>query len=53
MESQHMFNVYHSGKWLCWIVAHTKWEAVDKVYYKLVSLSHNVDRKKMKAVKVY
>ena len=53
MESQHMFNVYYSGRWLCWIVAHTKWEAVDKTYYKLVAQSHSVDRKKMKAVKVY
>lgn len=48
-----MFNVYHSGKLLCWIVAHTKWKAVDKVYYKLVSINQIADRKKMKAVKVY
>jgi hypothetical protein len=32
------------------IVAHTKWEAIDKAYYKFIGKNPNLDRTKLKAI---
>lgn len=48
MENTYNFKVYYDKKWICDIVAHTKWEAMDKAYYKYLYES-NADRSKLKA----
>lgn len=48
MEATYNFKVYYDKKWICDIVAHTKWEAMDKAYYKYLYES-NADRSKLKA----
>ncbi len=46
MESTYLFRIYYDNKPFCTIVAHTKWEAVDKAYFKYP----NLERSKLKAV---
>lgn len=53
MENQYCFRVYHLKYSLGLVVAHTKWEAIDKVYYKFTSDGMELDRTKMKAKKLY
>ena len=51
MESQHYFNVYY-GKVCVWsVVAHTKWEAIDKAYYKFIENRPDIDRGKFRAIR--
>ena len=53
MENQYCFRVYHLTYSLGLVVAHTKWEAIDKAYYRFTSDGMQLDRKKMKAKKLY
>lgn len=53
MENQYCFRVYHLTYSLGLVVAHTKWEAIDKAYYRFTSDGIELDRKKMKAKKLY
>jgi hypothetical protein len=53
MENQYCFKVYYD-KVLVWLVfAHTKWEAVDRAYYKFTVDRPNLERSKFKAKKGY
>lgn len=53
MEYQYYFKVYY-GKICVWsVVAHTKWEAIDKAYYKFVTDKPKLDRSKFSAKKIY
>jgi hypothetical protein len=53
MENSHYFNVYY-GKVCVWsIVAHTKWEAIEKAYYKFIEKHPKLERKKFDARIVY
>jgi hypothetical protein len=53
MENQYCFRVYHLKYSICLVVAHTKWEAIDKAYYKFIGDGMELDRKNMKAKKLY
>lgn len=53
MESQHYFKVYYEKNFALSVVAHTKWEAIEKVYQKMILEYQNVERCKMSAKKVY
>lgn len=53
MENQYCFRVFHMEHSICLVVAHTKWEAIDKAYYKFTADGMELDRKKMKAKKLY
>ena len=51
MESQHYFNIYY-GKVCVWsVVAHTKWEAIDKAFYKFIGESPKLDRTEFRAIR--
>jgi hypothetical protein len=51
MESQYFFKVYYEKTFVLSIVACTKWEAVDKAFYKFLGEHPNLERKKFKAIK--
>jgi hypothetical protein len=53
MESVHYFKIYYGNVFVCGITAHTKWEAVDRAYYKFISDSPHLERSKFKAKKMY
>jgi hypothetical protein len=53
MESQHYFKVYYAQEFVWSVVAHTKWEAIDKAYYKFIGDGMELDRKNMRAKKLY
>ena len=53
MENQYCFRVSYLKKNLCLVVAHTKWEAIDKAFYKFTSEGLTIDRKVMTAKKLY
>ena len=48
MENKYYFDVYY-GKACVWsVVAHTKWEAIDKAYYKFSAGNSNLERTKFR-----
>lgn len=49
-ENQYTFRVYHGTELLCFIVAHTKWEAVEKA---MSQTGWRYDRRKLIAKKVW
>lgn len=51
MESEYLFKVYYEKTFVLSVVAHTKWEAVDKTYYKFITEHPYLERKKFKAIK--
>ena len=53
MESQHYFKIFYGQVCVWSVVAHTKWEAIDKAYYKFTADGMELDRKKMTAKKLY
>ena len=53
MESQHYFKIYYGQVCILSVVAHTKWEAIDKAYYKFIGDRPHLDRAKFKGKKVY
>ncbi len=53
MESQHYFKIYYAQAFVCSVVAHTKWEAIDRAFYKFIGDCPHLERTKFKAKKVY
>lgn len=53
MENQYYFKVFYAQSFLCSIVAHTKWEAIDRAYFKFIGDRPHLDRAKFKAKKIY
>jgi hypothetical protein len=53
MENQYFFKIFYDKLYVLSIVAHTKWEAIDKAYYKFIGDRPHLDRAKFKAKKVY
>ena len=53
MESQHYFAVYYDREWVWSVVAHTKWEAIDRAYYKFSVDCPFLERSKFKTKKIY
>lgn len=51
MENTYNFKVYYDKKWICDIIAHTKWEAMDKAYFRYLYSDNLSDRSKLKAKK--
>lgn len=53
MESQHYFKIFYGTMYALSVVAHTKWEAIDKAYQKIIADYPTADRSKLRAKKVY
>lgn len=53
MESQHYFKIFYDKVCVCSVVAHTKWEAIDRAYYKFIGDRPHLVRAKFKAQKIY
>jgi hypothetical protein len=51
MESSYLFKVYYGKELVCTMVARTKWEAVDRAYYKYLYLHPNIERSLFRAKK--
>jgi hypothetical protein len=49
MEEQYYFDVYYGKVCVLSVVAHTKWEAIDKAYYKFNGVRPNLERTKFRA----
>jgi hypothetical protein len=52
-ESEHHFKLFYDTKYVCLIVAHTKWEAIEKAYSKFIFDHPYIDRKKLQVKKIY
>lgn len=52
MENQYCFKVYYDKTFVWLVVAHTKWEAIDRAYFKFTADSPHLERSKFKAKKV-
>lgn len=48
MENKYHFNVYYENVCVWSILAHTKWEAIDRAYNRFIGLYPNIDRNKFK-----
>ena len=53
METLYHFSVYYGQVCVWSVAAHTKWEAIDRAYYKFIVDRPNLDRTKFKAKKIY
>jgi hypothetical protein len=53
MESLHCFKIYYGNVYVLNVTAHTKWEAIDKAYYKFISNRPDLERKNFNAKKNY
>ena len=53
MEQQTMYAIYYGGEYMCKIYAHTKWEAVDRVFYRVSSIHPNKERNKYVAKVIF
>ncbi|NND24067.1 MAG: hypothetical protein HKN86_05170 [Acidimicrobiia bacterium] len=51
MERQSYYNVRYAGKLIQVIPAHTKWEAIDRIYNKNIGTHPWIKREKFTAVK--
>lgn len=51
MENQYFFKIFYDKVCVLSIVAHTKWEAIDKAYYKFIGEYPHLERAKFKAIK--
>lgn len=51
MENQYLYKVYYENVLVKTVVAHTKWEAIEKVYSRMYPEFPNLLRSKFKAVK--
>ena len=51
MESLHYFKVYYDKVCVWSVVAHTKWEAIDKAYCKFIGEYPQLERTKFRAIK--
>jgi hypothetical protein len=50
MESKQYYKVRYAGKDICNISAHSKWEAIDRVFYDNISRYPWIVRQKLTAV---
>ena len=53
METTHQFRIFYDGKAVCLMTSHTKWEAIDRAYYKYITECPTIERAKFKAKKVF
>jgi hypothetical protein len=51
MEANYLFKIYYDKEFVCLMVAHTKWEAVDRAYFKYLYLNPNLNRSRFSAKK--
>jgi hypothetical protein len=49
MEQRRSFSVYHNGQFIQRVDAHTKWEAVDRVFNALCTEHPEINRFNLKA----
>jgi hypothetical protein len=49
MEGRREFSVYHKGVFIQRVVAHTKWEAVDRVFNALCTEHPELNRQNLQA----
>jgi len=52
MESEFVFRVYYGGVYVIDIIAHSKWEAIEKAWTKFSPTRPLLVRKKFKAKKI-
>jgi hypothetical protein len=52
MEREYLFNVYIDGRLIKLVSAHTKWEAIDKVYSRLICEYPDLNRSSIKAERI-
>lgn len=52
MESKYYFEVFYQGHKVQTIVAHTKWEAIDRVFYRYIGENPLLIRGHFKAKKI-
>lgn len=53
MEATHQFKIYYDKKFVCSIISHTKWEAIDRAFYKYVVMCPTIVREKFKAKMIF
>lgn len=53
MENQHYFKIFYENICVWSVVAHTKWEAIDKAFYRFITDRPHLVRTKFKAKKIY
>jgi hypothetical protein len=51
LEDTYLFKVLYGRKHMCDVTAHTKFEAVEKVYNRISQHYQNIDRTKLIAIK--
>lgn len=51
MQSLYVYQIKYNNKHITYVHAKDKWEAIDKVIYKLVLDIPNINRTKIKAIK--
>jgi ribosomal protein L20A (L18A) len=49
MEALYTFTISYANKFVCYITAHTKYQALDIAYYRLLGMRKEVERKLLKA----
>ena len=52
IERQYIFKIYYYGDFLCEMIAHTKWEAMDRAFSEYVGSINNLTREKIIAKKL-
>ena len=53
VENQYYFRVLYGQICIMSVVAHTKWEAIDKAYSKFIGEHPQIVRAKLKAKRIY
>lgn len=51
VESEYYFKIYYGTVCVWSVVSHTKWEAIDKAYYKFIGESPQLERAKFRAIR--
>lgn len=51
-EAEHYFKLFYDGKHVYSVVAHTKWEAIEKTYSKFIFEHPYLLRQKFKVTKI-
>ena len=52
MESEFVFRIYYGGVYVIDIIAHSKWEAIEKAWTKFSPTRPLLERTKFKAKKI-
>ena len=53
MEKYFLFKIYYKKAQVWSVIAHTKWEAIDKAYYQYATKFPEIERSKFKARKSF